>query len=172
MCIGCDSQATNASGSKLTLAESKIVRCGEVLIGASDTLAASHFLRHEFARSWEGGETLDEIANGVVRALRVHLKSIDGMRIVNGNPELPGHLLIAKRSEFLLVDASGSIIRIEGSWWAIGSGAPEARGSLWTAQYREHVGSEADLMASDAVKAACALDDGCGPPVRIEWTQL
>jgi len=48
-------------------------------------------------------------------------------------------------------------IRIEGDFWAIGTGAPAALGAM-------HMGAD----PAEAVKIACEIDPYCGGPITVE----
>jgi ATP-dependent protease HslVU (ClpYQ) peptidase subunit len=167
--MACDSQASN-NGTVAVMAESKIVRVGGVLFGSDGTLAISEYLRRRCrAEAFDGFDDLAVLAGAFADGLRRHLREVDGL-VKNSRDglEFPGMTLIARRSEFLVLDAGGSALRLSSPFWAIGSGGSEARGAMHHASTLEH--AEASQIALAGIRAAIALDDGCCEPFRWEWT--
>lgn len=174
VCVAADSQCTAGNGVKLTLAGGKVSRvptpAGLLLIAAEGSLATDHFIRHHpIAVNCGPDATLDYLAARFAEELRTHLMARDLMRLCDGTRELPGNILMARGCEFVLIDSGGSVVRVESDWWAIGSGAPEARGAMWLGMQAGHVDHE--QVARMAVHAAIELDSGCGFPIRVEWTE-
>ncbi|HMI36950.1 MAG TPA: hypothetical protein VK505_04925 [Steroidobacteraceae bacterium] len=170
--MACDSQASN-NGAIGVLADSKIIRHGPVLVACEGSFAITQLVRYETipecSRTLDDMDLADWAANAFVPAIRKHLKERDLLRRVNDSLEFPGMTLIARGPEWLLIDSAGSIVRFLNEWWAIGSGAAEARGAMFAASVAE--GATADEIADLGVAAAIALDDGCCAPIRHEWTE-
>ena len=167
VCMACDSQATN-NGSKLTLATSKIVRRGPVLFGPCDgpTIGAIRYQMPEPPQSldleqWVRTEWLPWLRE-LQRGERI-------LETDNGAEKLRCQTLIACGAVMLAVDYSGHAVRTSEPFIATGSAWCEARGAMWAAGARERV-IDPEGVARVGVEAAIALDSGCGPPVRVEWT--
>jgi ATP-dependent protease HslVU (ClpYQ) peptidase subunit len=93
------------------------------------------------------------------------------LEVHDGAARMPGACLLAWRGEFAMVDGSMAAVRLAGNWWAIGSGEESARGALFaTDDFELTKAGPAERRAWMAVAAACHLDDGCGPPICVEWT--
>lgn len=108
--------------------------------------------------------------------LRAFLKERDAFEMKDGAPWIPGEAIIACGTEFVTIDRGGGVYVHAANYASIGSGANEARGAMWA--LREQI-SPPDVslwapapehVARAGVEAAIALDDGCGPPVVVEWT--
>ncbi len=181
-CMAADSQATN-NGTVAVLSDSKIVRVGPLLIAAEGTASIAQWARNRIYQpidaptsfrvmgiDWpKPSEPLEKWAADVFAdSLRDYLSQRQLLRNVNGSNEMPGQILIARGPQWIVVDAGGSVYQFASDWWAIGSGAPEARGAMWHAAQSEHF--EANHIAVRGVEAAIALDNGCCAPVRVEWT--
>lgn len=166
-CMAADSQATNG-GSVAVLSQSKIDRIGPFLVAAEGGIAVGQFVRHHATPVLQG-DLVEWAVKSFAPELRKHLESNTGMRMYEGRPEFPGQILIAKGADWILMDTGGSVVEIAATFWAIGSGAPEARGCMWHAIQSEAF--EANNIAVRGVEAAIAMDNGCCGPVCIEWTE-
>lgn len=168
VCMAADSQATN-NGSKLQLARTtaKIVRLGDFLFSIS-SLPVGEFLRRRCSVSPLAGLGLDQAAALLADSLRQDFKERALLEVREGQSYLPGEIIVARGSEFVILDSLGSVMRADHPWWALGSGGPEARAVLY-ALCRDDT-RDTEWIARLAVDAACALDNGCSPPIVVEWT--
>lgn len=105
---------------------------------------------------------LEDVALGIFNDIRDKLSARGTMEKNKdtGADELPGTLLIAWKDDFCIVDASGALIKPAGDWWAIGSGADVALGTLWLQSIFAHSGHFTDYTGPQqaarwAVQAAC-----------------
>lgn len=167
VCMASDSLAVN-NGAKGVLKTPKLVRMGTFVIGSSGSFGANQLLPACLKEPFTDPRPLLDVCKQLADDLRKELKDRDLMRRVNDALEFPGMMLVARGPDFALIDAGGSVIQFDYDWWAIGSGAAEARGAMFVASKYEHAG--ADEVARAGVEAAIALDDGCGGDIRMEWT--
>jgi hypothetical protein len=166
--MACDSQASS-NGTKAALRGSKIIEIAGALFGAEGSFGVAEFLRSDtWPRQPMASMPLEVVARSFVAAAWSWLKKRDALRIVNGSPELSGNVLVARGPDWILIDSGGSLIDLASDWWAIGSGAAEARGAMFVATLLEH--AEAGNIARQGVHAAIALDDGCSFPINQHWT--
>lgn len=186
VCMACDSQATN-NGAKATLAHGKIVRYGATLFGCGDlTLmnAVRHAMPTEVGLSAMAMDVTQPLATWAacefVPWLIEHLTKRGLMdKDSDGAAEFPGSIMLARGSEFVLVDKNTGIVEFAESYAASGSGMYDARGAMWALSHADELGdeffaaheAEAETLARAGVSAAIANDNGCGPPVCVEWTQ-
>lgn len=153
--IASDTESAHSQHGSRVASGPKVWAWGPILLGTCGSLAQRQHL--------EWGLGLDEVPTtaGELRKLLTHAYEALGSRV--GSPPhgcLPNvdlEILVVSPWGILAVDQEGGIVD-PGGWWAIGSGGPEARGALWAA--RASVGSR--WCAEMAVKAAIALDSGCG----------
>jgi ATP-dependent protease HslVU (ClpYQ) peptidase subunit len=170
VCMACDSQATSG-GAKAALAEPKILRLGEFLFAADGCCSTAHFLRQAFEIGEDAaGVPLAAVAHAFIEAFRPWCKERDLLTDRGGGKELSSFILIARKAEWLLIDAAGSAIALASPWWAIGSGGAEARGAMHATAGDVQLSLGAEEIALAGVRAAIDLDDGCSGPVRVEWT--
>jgi ATP-dependent protease HslVU (ClpYQ) peptidase subunit len=164
-----DSQATNNGAKAMLRGGGKIVRRGPYLMGSCGSMALTdvlHSLAADGAEPREG-ESLAQFARRFYAPMiAAEVKARGIMRRINDADEWPGQVIVARGGEFVVLDSQGGVVELARWWHAIGSGAPEARGVLFTMQHSKLI-EESALMA---VQAACALDDGCGGAAHFEWT--
>jgi ATP-dependent protease HslVU (ClpYQ) peptidase subunit len=184
-CMACDSQTTN-NGAKAQLADPKIASAQGILFAGEGVLAFDHYIKRESAKGepkWVGLTDLNVIAAAIADDFRAWLRDRDMLvKTDEHNAELPGQILVAKGAEFRVIDGGGYVVKLARPWHAIGSGGGEARGALHALTV-DSAGTEAivkqaggapltvEYIARAAIEAACALDDGCSPPVHVMWTE-
>lgn len=162
-----DSRAS-CNGAVATLAEPKIMHWGDVLIGCEGSFAVLDFCRYVMPKADLGqGDLSNWLAMSVVPQLRAYLTEVGAMRRVNERPEFPGQILVAHKDWWRIIDTGGHVIRFASHFWAIGSGAPEARGAM----HAHGLTLSARRLVEAGVVAACALDDGCAGPIHVLSTE-
>ena len=168
-CMACDSQASNG-GAKAIMKGSKIVERNGWLFGAEGSPVAQQAIEYDLspASLLEHDPLAHWAAVDFYPWLYSKLKSRGQLVPVSGRDELPGQILIARKSEFVLLDTIGAVVEFATDFWAIGSGGAEARGAMYA---RELDNGHSDQIVSEAVAAACALDDGCSKPIHFEWSK-
>lgn len=82
--------------------------------------------------------------------------------------EFPGSVILAHAERALIVALDGQIVEPERRWCAIGSGRAIASGAIHHALNADDW--KADEVAIAGVEAACAMDNGCGLPIKHYWT--
>jgi len=180
VCMASDSQTGN-NGSKVTMQGPKIVRLpGDVLVGFTGSAEVRSALTQGAVALLEpiGTRDLDGwVADHLTRHLWNYFRDRGRMvKSQQGADEISCYLLVARGNEWLLVDGAATPHRLAIPWWAIGAGCCEARGAMYALRGDLQWGPlqwgpvSAENIAREAVAAACALDDSCGPPVHVEWT--
>lgn len=167
-CMACDSQAS-LNGNAAMLAAPKIVRSGELLIGADGTLSLISFARHVYPvdRPLVGESLARWVLNVYGPALRRWLDESKHLETRDGRTDFPGTALIARAGEFVHLDSAGNAAQLDSNFWAIGSASPEALGAMWQA---ERDSRSPEYTAYSGVQAAIALDPHCGGKITLEWT--
>lgn len=169
VCVASDSQTTD-NGHRLTI-EHKVHRHCDVIIGADGRGSLMDLFRYCSPPKFSQTENL---AAWAFRDLvpwmlgEFERRSMFDEDRAKGWP-FPGSMILAWKSDVLIVALDGQVIRPERMWCAIGSGRAVASGAIWQALQSEHW--QADQVARAGVEAACEMDSGCGLPVRHYWTR-
>lgn len=148
--IGADSLATTPGGGKST-GVVKVVRRGRVLVGAAGAWAQAQRL----IRILDEPASMEDLVESVAAARTALIAFVA--------PPGPGaladtlvDLLTVGPWGIVEFDSTGGWLR-HSHWWAIGSGAPEGRGAMHAVPH-----ASASDQVDRAVRAAIALDTGCG----------
>lgn len=107
--------------------------------------------------------------------LRAFLKERDALEAKDGMQWIPGETIIACGPDFVTIDRGGGVYVHAADYAAIGSGASEARGAMWSSSPATRPDYSprslaVESIARNGVLAAIELDESCGPPVVVEWT--
>lgn len=177
--MACDSQASNG-GAVVSLGACKVVTRDGFLFGSDGPAWLTNFYRYGALPSWpqECCPTLEawcvmHLAQYLCAEATLRNRWKDGDF---GGKNWGGQTLVARGDSFVLMGSDGGVLTPKQGWWAIGSGGSEARGAIFgMGRTADDSGPElsadfAALSAVRAVRAAIALDDGCGGPVIVKTT--
>lgn len=176
VCMAADSQGSTG-GMKDTLATPKIVRIGKRLFAYSTGMEIGQALLYHAPGEFDGDYDmpLDRwCATKLVPWLREWFKSTGLMETRDGAAWMPFTMLVAQGGEFVGVESNASVVRYAGQFATEGSGKALARGALFAllnCYELEKPRGTPEVAARMAVAASCVFDDGCGPPIVVEWTE-
>jgi hypothetical protein len=167
------SQRTTRIGSTEKIIRKTTPDGGEFLLAVAGRLSllsiARHSLNVEAIPDQGSDEECDAWAYAVACAL-AELAVEAKPPVLDENGSVDGEALLACGSRLWLLDGQ-SATRIQGSY-AIGSGAPEARGALYVINRFNGTYSDPASALAVAVGAACDLDLACGGPVQLYATPI
>ena len=104
----------------------------------------------------------------IVPKLKELAKKYDFYEVKNGIPSLRGHMLIAFANQMCQIGDAFAVTPITGPYWAVGSGAYFALGSLFTS---DHADTTVRERALKALAAASHFTDTVGPPFIVKETK-
>lgn len=168
VCMASDSQTTD-NGHCITVAN-KVFKHGQVLVGADGKGSIIDLFRYCSPPEYKG---MENIAAWAFRDLvpwmhaEMERRSILDEDKSKGWP-FPGSVILAHAERALIVALDGQIVEPERRWCAIGSGRAIASGAIHHALNADDW--KADEVAIAGVEAACAMDNGCGLPIKHYWT--
>ena len=167
------SQRTTRIGNTEKIIRKTTPNGGEYLLAVAGRLSLLSIARHSLTIEDIPDQRSDEDCDAWAYAVACALAelAVDAKPpVLDEHGSVDGEALLACGSRLWLLDGQ-SVTRIRDSY-AIGSGAPEARGALYViSRFHGEYSDPASALAV-AVGAACDLDLACGDAVQIHVTTI
>lgn len=166
-----DSRALSAADQEaLTIRDEKVFRLGSLLVGAVGSIRAMQVLRYHVPKTLaalsKSTQHPEYLATVFADAVRTSFQATGAMaKCEDGSDGVQLECLIGVKGRLFVFQADWGVFEPDYSFWAIGSGAGEARGVLWVTQEAQAKPEERLVWA---LEAASQFNASVGPPFLVE----